>query len=144
VKYSCEVVIERSRGEVISKFDSSQNLPKWQPTLRSAEPLTGDPGQPGSTMRLVYDQGKRQMEMIETVTANNLPESFDATYTTSGVINPCHNTFEEVGDSQTRWVMETEFNFSGFMAIMSFFMRKAFPKETQRMMGHFKKFVEST
>jgi uncharacterized membrane protein len=144
LKYTCEIVIARPRDEVISKFDSLENLSKWQPTLKSAEPLSGEPGQAGSTMRMVYVEGKREMVMNETITANNFPESFDATYTAPGVVNPCHNIFKDLGDGETQWTMESEFTFSGFMALMSRFMRKAFPRETLASMEKFKAWIEST
>jgi hypothetical protein len=38
--------------------------------------------------------------------------------------------------------METEFTFSGFMTIMSLFMRGAFRRETQSSMERFKSWVE--
>ena len=144
MKYQCEVVINRPRAEVVAKFDSRKNLHKWQPTLKNAEPISGDQGKPGATMKLVYGGRGKDMSMIETIDSNQLPDSFAATYTARGVVNPCQNTFIELGDSTTKWIMDTDFKLSGLMAIMSVFMRKSFPRQTQSMMENFKTWVEST
>ena len=143
MKYSCTVMIDRPIAEVIDKFDSTENLHNWQPTLKATEHLSGEPGQPGAKMKLTYDQRGRDMFMVETINDRSFPTSFSATYEAPGVVNPCVNRFEDLGN-QTRWTMDTEFRFSGFMAIISLFMRGAFPRETQKMMDQFKSWVEST
>ena len=48
----------------------------------------------------------------------------------------------EIEPDKTRWVMETEFKFSGMMRVMALFMRGAFPKQTRKMMDNFKQFAE--
>lgn len=143
MKYSCEVVIDRPIDEVIEKFDSTENLYKWQPSLKATEQLSGEPGQPGAKMKLIYDQRGRETAMVETITERNFPSAFSATYEAPGVVNPCANRFEDAGDGRTKWTMETEFRFSSFMALMSIFMRGAFPRETQKSMNQFKEWVES-
>ena len=144
MKYSCEVIINRPIDGVIESFDSLENLYKWQPTLKSAEPLSGELGKPGARMKFVYSGRGKDMTMIETITAKDLPETFDMIYEAPGVVNPCHNSFEDLGDGTTKWVMETEFRFTGFMAVASKFMKRAFPKETRSSMETFKNWIEST
>ena len=97
MKYSCDVIINRPRDEVIAKFDSTENLYKWQPSLESFEHVSGEPAQVGGVSKLTYG-GKRTMTMKETITAREFPDSFDATYEAPGVVNPCHNVFEDLGD----------------------------------------------
>ena len=143
MKYACEVVIKRPRDEVIEKFDSTENLYKWQPSLESFEHVSGEPGQAGGVSRLTYS-GKRSMTMRETITARQFPDSFDATYEAPGVVNPCHNVFEDLGDGTTKWIMETEFIFSGFMKFVSKLMGGSFRKETQSSLDKFKAWIEST
>ena len=81
--------------------------------------------------------------MIETVLAKNLPEEFSGTYEAKGVWNRVDNHFYEEGVNKTRWVLESEFKFKGYMAIMALIMPGAFKKQTLKEMGHFKQFVES-
>lgn len=143
MKYRCEIPIELPRDRVIALFDDPDNLPKWQPGLYSFEHLSGEVGQPGARSRLLFDQNRRRIEMIETITVRNLPDEFSGMYETKGVKNWVVNRFYEVGPRRTRWVSENEFRFCGLMAIMGFFMRGTFPKQTQEFMSYFKEFAES-
>lgn len=142
MKYTVDIIIDLPRPKVISLFDNPDNMHKWQPDLVSFDHLSGDPGQPGAKSKLQYKMGKREIEMIETVTKNDLPNEMSGTYETKGVFNIISNRFEEVSEKQTRWVSENEFQFSGFMKLMGIFMKGAFPKQTLKFMNQFKAFAE--
>ena len=141
MKYTCELTIDLPRDEVIALFDDPDNLVKWQPGLKSFEHLSGEPGQSGAKSRLVYDEGGRRIEMIETIVERNLPETFAGTYETKGVWNSVSNHFLEE-DGKTRWVMDSDFRFSGYMRLMLIFMRGAFRKQTEKTMRRFRDFAE--
>lgn len=142
MEYTVELVIDLPRDRVIELFDNPDNLPKWQEGLQSFEHLSGDLGQPGAKSRLLYDMGNRKVEMIETIEVRSLPDEFTGIYEASGVWNRVVNRFYEEGDSRTRWQLETEFRFSGYMKILSLFMRSGFPKQTRQMMESFETFAE--
>ena len=142
MKYSTEITIDLPRERVIELFDSFDNLVKWQPGLKSYEHLSGTPGEPGAKTRLLYDENGRDLEMIETVLRREMPDEFTGTYEAKGVWNWTSNRFFEDGADQTRWVLETEFKFSGLMKVMALFMRGAFPKRTLQSMNMFKTFAE--
>lgn len=142
MKYSCELIINLPRERVIELFDNPDNMPKWQPGLQSFEPISGEPGQPGAKSRLVYDMNGRRVEMVETIVSRNLPDEFSGTYEAKGVKNWIANYFYDEADDKTRWVMDSEFMFSGFMILLSLFMRGSFRKETQSTMFRFKAFAE--
>lgn len=144
MKYTVDLLIDLPRVKVIELFDNPELMPKWQPDLVSFEPLSGDPGQPGAKSKLHYKMGKREVEMIETITENTLPEALTATYETKGVYNIISNKFVITSEQQTRWVSENEFQFSGFMKLIGFFMKSAFPKQTLKFMNQFKTFAEAT
>ncbi|WP_420581143.1 SRPBCC family protein [Reichenbachiella sp.] len=143
MKYTVDIIIDLPRPKVISLFDNPDNMHKWQPDLVSFDHLSGDPGQPGAKSKLHYKMGKREMEMIETVTKNDLPNEMCGTYETKGVFNIISNRFEEVSEKQTRWVSENEFQFSGYMKLLGIFMKGAFPKQTLKFMNQFKTFAEN-
>jgi hypothetical protein len=143
MEYTVELTIDLPRARVVELFDDPDNLPKWQEGLQSLEHISGALGQPGAKSRLIYDMGRRQVEMIETIEKRSLPDEFTGIYEASGVWNRVANRFFEEGDSTTRWQIDTEFRFSGFMKIMSVFMRSAFPKQTRGTMESFKAFAES-
>jgi hypothetical protein len=136
------MTIDLPRERVVELFDDPDNLPRWQEGLQSFEHVSGELGKPGAKSRLLYDLGRRQAEMTETIEKSSLPDEFTATYEASGVWNRVANRFFEEGDGTTRWQIETEFRFSGFMKIMSLFMRSAFPKQTRETMESFKSFAE--
>ena len=142
MKYTVEIELNLPRDEVIKLFDNQENMYKWQEGLQSFEPISGEPGRPGAKSKLVYQMGKRTIEMIETITDRNLPEEFNGTYEAKGVYNVVRNRFTESGPDKTHWECENEFQFSGFMRLIGFFMASAFPKQTLKYMHHFKAFAE--
>ena len=79
--------------------------------------------------------------MIETIVTRDLPETFSGIYEAKGVWNEVSNHFLEE-EGVTRWVMDSDFRFSGFMLLMLIFMRGAFRKQTEKTMRRFKDFAE--
>ncbi len=144
MKYSNQIEINLPLERVIELFDNGENLAKWQPGLLSFEHLSGEPGQPGSKSKLRYKMGKRELEMIETITLNELPHRMNGTYEANGTLNIMSNRFEAVDNNTTRWVSDNEFQFSNFpMKIMGWLMPGSFKKQSYKYMEHFKAFAES-
>ncbi len=142
MRYITEVELDIPRSRVVELFNNPDNMPKWQPGLVSFEHLSGEPGEAGAKSKLLYKMGKREVEMIETITKNALPDEFDGTYEAKGVYNVITNKFIDHGN-RTQWISENEFQFSGFMKFMSLFMKGAFPKQTLKTMNNFKEFAEA-
>ena len=143
MKYTVEIVIDLNIDHVTQLFDSSEDLKKWQSELVSFEHLTGRPGQPGAKSKLVYQMGKQQIEMIETITLRNLPFEFHSSYEANGVFNTIKNRFEYLEFSKTKWTSENEFQFSGMLKLTSFFTKSSFPKQTLKFMQQFKEYAEN-
>ena len=143
MKYITEVEINLPREKVIELFDNTENLKKWQTGLQSFEHLEGDAGQEGAKSQLKYKMGKREIEMVETITKRNLPDEFFGTYETKGVWNEVKNYFTEESDQKTKWRLDTEFKGSGFMKIMMFVAPGMFKKQTLKTMNDFKAFAEN-
>jgi len=142
MKYTTEVTINLPREQVIAIFDDPEKLKKWQPTLVKYEHLSGDVGQPGSQTLLAYDTNGRKMQITETVVSRNLPDELTFTFDASGVHNVVRNRFIALDASTTKWIMENDFQFSGFMVIMSLFLGRAFRNQTKSDMERFKEFAE--
>ena len=143
MKYTVEIDIELPRSRVIELFDSTENMPKWQEGFISAEHLSGTPGEVGAKMKLKYKMGKREIEMVETITKRNLPDEFAGTYDAKGVHNIVDNTFIEISNSKTKWVAYQEFQMKGMMKIIAFIMPGAFKKQSMKYMKDFKAFAEN-
>lgn len=143
MKYTVEITLDLPRERVVELFDEPDNLPKWQKGLLSFEPISGTPGQAGAKSKLRFQMGKRQMEMVETITRRELPDHFDGTYETQGVFNVVKNRFIPVSDNQTQWVSENEFRFTTLMMkVIGLLMKGAFPKQSLKYMEDFKAFAE--
>ncbi len=143
MNYTNEILIDLPVERVIELFDNPEHLKKWQPGLIRYEMIKGPIGKPGAQMRLVFQMGKRQVEMVETIKEKELPKSFLATYEAKGIYNFQKNRFEITGPNQTRWVSETEFKFSSLsMKVFAWLMPSAFKKESLKYMQKFKAFAE--
>lgn len=144
MKYTAEIEIKKPIDEVIALFDDPDNMSKWMEGLQSFEPISGTPGQVGAKSRLVFKMGKREIEMVETVTARNLPDELSVTYETKGIFNIVKNRFEKLSENKTMYLTENEFQFMGFMKIIGFLMPGSFKKQSMKYLRDFKKFAENT
>lgn len=142
MRYSCSVTIARPREEVWALFNDVSRIKEWQPDLLERQQLAGEPGREGARARLAYRMGSRTIEMVETVTGSAPPERLSGTYEAKGVFNAVANAFAEEGCA-TRWTLDTEFKFSGFMVLIGFLMPGAFRKQTALTMERFKAFCEA-
>ncbi len=142
MKYSCEIIIDAPRDKVVALFDDPDNLSKWQPGFVSMKIISGNLGEVGSKSELKYKMGKRDIEMVETITAYNLPEVFSATYEAKNVWNLVENRFSELEDGKTLYTTNNEFKMKGMMKLMAWMMPGAFKKQSAKYLTYFKEFAE--
>ena len=143
MKYTVSITINKPIHEVVALFDNADNMKHWMEGLISFEHLSGTPGQPGAKSRLVFQMGKRRIEMIETVTVRNLPKEFTGTYEAQGVFNIVGNRFEALPDGTTKYYSDQEFQFKGFMKLIAWLMPGAFKKQSMKYLEAFKRFAEN-
>ncbi|MBK8549610.1 MAG: SRPBCC family protein [Ignavibacteria bacterium] len=143
MKFTCEVEINKPIKTVVEIFDNPDNMDKWMEGLISFEPLSGTPGQPGAKSKLKFKMGKREVEMIETITVRNLPDEFTGTYEANGVYNISKNKFIPIEPDKTKYINEQEFEFKGFMKLIGLLMPGAFKKQSMKYLIDFKNFVEN-
>ncbi len=144
MKFTTEIAVNVPRERFIELFDNPDNMKHWQPGLVSFEHLSGTPGQPGAKSLLKYVAGSREVEMIETIVARNLPDEFSATYDVKGIHNIVKNYFTASTPTTTHWLAEYDFQMTGFMKVMGWFIGRAIKKEPQKLMDQFKEFAENT
>lgn len=143
MKYSLTITIDKPVDQVIALFDNADTMKKWMEGLESFEPISGTPGEVGAKSLLKFKMGKREIEMVETITAKNLPEEFTGTYEAKGVFNIVKNSFEPLPGNKTKYSTEQEFQFKGFMKLMGLLMPGAFKKQSMKYLQDFKAFAES-
>ena len=142
MKYTTEIEIDLPRNKVVELFDNPENMKKWMEGLQSFEHISGTPGQSGAKSKLHFKMGKRDIEMIETVTIRNLPDEFSGTYEAKGVYNVVKNKFIPISENKTKYITEQEFHFNGIMKLMGFLMPGVFKKQSMKYLNDFKKFAE--
>ncbi|GAA4276395.1 SRPBCC family protein [Aquimarina mytili] len=142
MEYTLDIEIKSPRNEVVKKMDNEENMKHWQKGFISMEHLSGEKGKTGATSKLTYKMGKREFEMIETITMLDLPDAIHLTFDAKNVYNIQENYFEELPNGNTKWISKNEFRFSGFMKIMGFLMPGAFKKQSLAYMKDFKAFAE--
>ncbi len=143
MEYTSEININLGVDKVIELFDNPDNMEKWQCELISFDHLSGELGKEGSKSKLKYKMGKREVEMIETITKNNLPDQFNCTYETKGAYNEISNKFMPINENSTKWVSHNIFELSGFMKFIGFIMPGSFKKQSLKYMTQFKEFAEN-
>lgn len=144
MKYTNEIEIDKPIARVVELMDNPDNLKHWMEGLQTYEPLTGELGEPGSTAKMVFKQGKRNIEMVETVIKNDLPSEMELTYDTKGAFNRILIRFEDLGNGRTKYWQQSEFEFEGFMMkLMAKLMPGAFRKQSMKYLKAFRDFAES-
>lgn len=146
MRYQLALDIDAPRAQVLELFLEPGNLRKWQPDLVSFEQIgPGEPRAVGTKSKQVHRMGKREMEMIETITMHRPPEEFAATYEAEGVSNRISNRFTQTAEGTTRWVLDSEFEFSSLMMkLMALILPGMFRKQTLTFMQRFKAFAEQS
>lgn len=142
MKYTVEIEINKPINEVVQLFNNEDNLFKWMQGLKSIEHLSGEKAKSGSTSKMIFKQGKREIEMIETIVSINLPDEFIASYEAKGVYNLSKLSFISLGDSKTKYVSQQEFQLKGFMKVFGLLMPGAFKKQSAKYLQMFKEFAE--
>ncbi|MEM7782462.1 MAG: SRPBCC family protein [Planctomycetota bacterium] len=141
--YTVHVDIDLPREEVLQRFDNVENMYHWQNGLVSFQHLSGEPGQVGSRLLLVYINGKHRIELTETITHRNLPDEFDGKYEWGGGSNTLKNRFIELGPHRTRWESTCHYEMKSLMMkVMAWLMPGKFKEQNQKFLDNFKAFCE--
>jgi len=143
MRYEVSLEINRSREEIIDIFTNPDQWQRWQPTLDSYQFISGNLGEEGSKMKIVYAEKNRKIELIETIIENRMPEYFAAEYTSGKTENFIRNWYEESGDQKTTWIMESEFRFKGLMYILGPLLKPYLKKTSLKFMNNFKLYAEN-
>lgn len=142
MKVPFEIILEASPEQVWEKFDNTENLKLWQPTLVRFEHISGEPGRVGAVSSLTYEEDGREIVLTETITLRDRPREFAGVYESDSAINEIRNQFIDLGEGRTKWRMESEFEFRGIYRLMSIFMRGSIRKRTENDMQRFRRLVE--
>ena len=144
MQISVETIIAAGRASVWKAFEDADNLQRWQPTLKSCELVSGVSGQPGSIVRLVYDENGHKVEMQGQVTERRALEVIRGTYETPVERHTVENIFSQLDEGTTRWRMTSDYRFKGLMPrLMSRCLRGTITRRIIGDMQRFKTMVET-
>ena len=144
MKFAGSLEINKPRSEVVKYFADPQYLGEYQDGFMKKELVSGEPGTEGAVSKMYYKYGKRDMELTETVTANQLPDSFEAFYHHKHMDNTMKCNFIGLDDGRTRY--EYEFEYTRMNWLMPKLIAILFPgmyrRQGEKWMKQFKAFVE--
>jgi len=146
MKYTCTVDIDLPLNKVAELWANEAHFDQWQDGFQSIQLIDGPKDMVGSTSRIIFQQGKRRMELVETILHNNLPKEKKALYEHIHMTNTQTTRFESLSDNKTRYTSEVEY--TQFNGVMPRIMAKLFPgmfkKQSQKWMNQFKAFAENS
>jgi uncharacterized protein YndB with AHSA1/START domain len=143
MKMNFDIQIDADIDRVWTAFTDPDNMRRWVQNFKSFTPTSGEPGQPGATAEIVFDEKGKEVTLKETVTERReksfLAATFEMPHGTSQIVNH----FEVVDAKTTRWTSWCKFSFTGLMNVLSVFMAGTIRKRTEGDMNRFKLMVES-
>lgn len=144
MKFKGFIDINKPLDIVTKYFADPQYLGEYQEGFVRKELKSGSAGEDGAISKMYYKNGKHEMELTETITANRLPNTFEAHYHHIHMDNTMKCIFTPLSENQTRY--EAEIEYTRINWIMPRLMAILFPgmyrKPAQRWMNNFKEFVE--
>ena len=144
MKFVCSVTIQKPRDLVVKYFADPMYLAEYQEGFIKKELQSGIEGQTGAISKMYYKMGKGEMELTETITHNNLPETFAAQYHHKSTDNTMLCKFIAIDTQSTQCYWEIEYTaMRGFMInLMKILFPGAFKKQVEKWLNNFKAFVE--
>ena len=144
MKHQGSIDINKPQGVVAECFINPEYLKEYQDGFLRKELVSGKPAEVGTISKMYYEYGKNEMELTETVVANNLPNDFEAFYHHKHMDNTMKCKFTPLDDNKTRY--EYEFEYTRINWVMPRLMAILFPsmykKPAEKWMNQFKAFVE--
>jgi len=143
MKYTCSVEINLPINKTVELWENEKNFKEWQDGFESIELLSGTPNTNGAKSKIILN-GKRRIELIETIVNSDLPNEKTAVYEHIHMTNTQTTRFEKTSEHKTRYISEVEYTkFNGFMIkLMAKFFPSEFKEQSQKWMNQFKEFAE--
>lgn len=142
MKSIIELEINVPQAKLSELYADPENNTKWMDDLERYEHLSGEPGMPGSTYRMVPKKG--DMVFIATVIARNIPTELRLNLEASNVTVSVQGKFTALSSDRTRLTSTEVFQFKGlFNKLFGFLAGGSIKKVHRRHMEAFKRFAEA-
>jgi len=142
MKSVVELEINAPQSRAAELYADPENSLKWMTDLEKYEPISGSPGMPGSTYRLVPKKG--DMIFVATVIERDLPAEVRLNLENSKVTVAVKANFAALSAGTTKLTSEETFSFKGFFnQVFAFFARPSIKRAHRKHMEAFKQFAEA-
>jgi len=144
IKQMGSIVVKKPQQEVAKLFADPKNLQEYQDGFIKKELVSGKAGKVGAVSKMYYSAGNRDMELVETITSNNLPNSFEAHYHHEHMDNTMKATFVALNANETRYEYEYEYTRMNWLMprLLSILFPNMYRKPAEKWIRQFKEFVE--
>jgi len=144
MKFTCTTEINLPISRVVELWRDDGNFKEWQDGFVMIEHLSGEPGSVGAKSRIYLKQGKRKIELLETISSINLPHEKIAIYEHIHMTNIQTTHFKSLSANRTQYISEIEYTkFNGMLPkLMAIFFPGMFKKQSQKWLDQFKEFAE--
>ncbi len=144
MKYKGVIDINCPLHKVAELFADPKNLKEYQEGFVEKKLVSGEEGKDGAVSKLYYKSEKYDMELTETITANRLPQTFEAFYHHKHMDNTMKCTFTALSENETRYVTEVEYTRINWIMprLMAILFPGMYKKQGEKWMRNFKSFVE--
>ena len=145
MNFKGSIDIGKPQNEVAELFADPANLKEFQDGFIKKELVSGRDREAGAVSKMYYKYGKRDMELRETITANRLPDSYEATYHHDHMDNTMKCTFVALNDNQTRYEYEYEYTrIDWFLPkLIAILFPGTYRKQGEKWIRQFKEFAEN-
>lgn len=144
MKITKAIEINQPQQFVAEMFHDPENLKYYHDGFLRKELISGKSGELEAVSKLYYQQGKGEMELTETITANHLPDSFEAFYHHIHMDNTMKCKFIPLAENKTRFEIEVEYLRMAWIMprLMAFLFPGMFRKQIDKWIKDFKTFAE--
>jgi len=144
MKFKGQQDINAPRDVVVECFKDPEYLNEYQDGFIRKELISGVEGENGTISNMYYMMGKREMELEETITNNQLPDLFEATYRHIHMDNTMKVSFTKLDANTTRYHYDIEYTRINWIIpkLMAILFPGMYRKQGEKWMRQFKEFVE--
>ncbi|MEP1097367.1 MAG: SRPBCC family protein [Cyclobacteriaceae bacterium] len=144
MKFSGSIDINQPIEKVAAIFADPESLKEYQEGFVKKELISGVTGEDGAVSMMYYKNGKHEIELKETITANQLPHSFEAFYHHKHMDNTLKCRFTALADNKTRYESEVEYTRINWLMprLMAILFPSMYRKPAEKWMKNFKELAE--
>lgn len=144
MKYTCSAEINLPLEKLSALWQDENNFSHWQDGFQSITHLSGTPETVGAKSRIILQQGKRKIELLETIISAHLPYKKTALYEHKHMTNTQTTRFSDLENNKTLFQTEVEYTqFNGLIPkLLARFSPNIFKQQSQKWLDQFKAFAE--